>query len=157
MSPSAAPNIPSTPGVRCTEARPKTLASRTPSHGTTGWGGRKRLDPVGGAAKGMPRNTAILPSGVRSPSSAPAVVETSGRVMAHDRAMKLVTGVGGWPGRAPEQARRAEDAGYDIVTCGELAHDSMLTMALAATTTERIELQTSVTIAFPRSPMVLAM
>jgi probable F420-dependent oxidoreductase len=71
--------------------------------------------------------------------------------------MKLTTGVGGWPGRAPEAARRAEEAGYDIVTCGELAHDSMLTMALAATTTERVELQTSVTIAFPRSPMVLAM
>jgi probable F420-dependent oxidoreductase len=71
--------------------------------------------------------------------------------------MKLVTGVGGWPKGAPEGARRAEEAGYDILTCGELAHDSMLTMALAATTTERIELQTSVTIAFPRSPMVLAM
>ena len=77
--------------------------------------------------------------------------------MAHDLVVKLVTGVGGWPSRAPEQARRAEDQGYDIATCGELAHDSMLTMALAATTTERIELQTSVTIAFPRSPMVLAM
>ena len=71
--------------------------------------------------------------------------------------MKLVTGVGGWPKRAPEAARQAEAAGYDIVTCGELAHDTMLTMALAATTTERVELQTSVTIAFPRSPMVLAM
>jgi probable F420-dependent oxidoreductase len=71
--------------------------------------------------------------------------------------MKLVTGVGGWPKAAPEMARRAEAAGYDVVTCGELAHDSMLTMALAATTTERVELQTSVTIAFPRSPMVLAM
>jgi probable F420-dependent oxidoreductase len=71
--------------------------------------------------------------------------------------MKLVTGIGGWPARAPEAARRAEADGYDIVTCGELAHDSMLTMALAATTTERVELQTSVTIAFPRSPMVLAM
>jgi len=71
--------------------------------------------------------------------------------------MKLVTGVGGWPKRAPEAARRAEEQGYDVLTCGELAHDSMLTMALAATTTERIELQTSVTIAFPRSPMVLAM
>jgi probable F420-dependent oxidoreductase len=70
--------------------------------------------------------------------------------------VKLVTGVGGWPGRAPEAARRAEEQGFDIVTCGELAHDSMLTMALA-TTTERVELQTSVTIAFPRSPMVLAM
>ena len=71
--------------------------------------------------------------------------------------MKLVTGVGGWPKRAPEAARRAEEQGYDIVTCGELAHDTMITMALAATTTERVELQTSVTIAFPRSPMVLAM
>src|SRR3954465_13512005 len=105
----------------------------------------------------MPRSTAILPFGVRSPSSAPAVVETSGRVMAHDRSMKLVTGVGGWPKGVPEAARRAEDDGFDILTCGELAHDSMLTMALAATTTGRVELQTSVTIAFPRSPMVLAM
>ncbi|HUP84558.1 MAG TPA: TIGR03617 family F420-dependent LLM class oxidoreductase [Acidimicrobiales bacterium] len=71
--------------------------------------------------------------------------------------MKLVTGVGGWPKGVPEAAQRAEEGGFDVVTCGELAHDSMLTMALAATTTERVELQTSVTIAFPRSPMVLAM
>jgi probable F420-dependent oxidoreductase len=71
--------------------------------------------------------------------------------------MKLVTGVGGWPKGVPGAARRAEEEGFDILTCGELSHDSMLTMALAATTTERIELQTSVTIAFPRSPMVLAM
>jgi probable F420-dependent oxidoreductase len=71
--------------------------------------------------------------------------------------MKVVSGIGGWPEHAPEAARRAEDEGFDIVTCGELAHDSMLTMALAATTTQRIELQTSVTMAFPRSPMVLAM
>jgi probable F420-dependent oxidoreductase len=71
--------------------------------------------------------------------------------------MKLVTGVGGWPKGVPAAAQRAEEQGYDVVTCGELAHDSMLTMALAATTTERVELQTSVTIAFPRSPMVLAM
>ncbi len=71
--------------------------------------------------------------------------------------MKLVTGVGGWPKRVPEMAKQAEEAGFDVLTCGELAHDSMLTMALAATTTERVELQTSVTIAFPRSPMVLAM
>jgi probable F420-dependent oxidoreductase len=71
--------------------------------------------------------------------------------------MKLVTGVGGWPKQVPEAARRAEEAGFDVITCGELAHDSMLTMAVAATVTERVELQTSVTIAFPRSPMVLAM
>ena len=71
--------------------------------------------------------------------------------------MKVITGIGGWPSAAPAQARKAEEEGFDCVTCGELAHDSMLTMALAATSTERIGLQTSVTIAFPRSPMVLAM
>jgi probable F420-dependent oxidoreductase len=71
--------------------------------------------------------------------------------------MKLVTGIGGWPKQAIEAARAAEQDGADIVSCGELAHDSMLVMALAATATERVELQTSVTIAFPRSPMVLAM
>ena len=71
--------------------------------------------------------------------------------------MKVITAVGGWPSTVPEQARRAEAEGFDCITCGELAHDSVLTMTVAATATERIGLQTSVTIAFPRSPMVLAM
>ena len=71
--------------------------------------------------------------------------------------MKLVTGIGGWPDQAGKQAVEAEESGYDMVTCGELAHDSILTMTLAANATERVELLTSVTIAFPRSPMVLAM
>ena len=71
--------------------------------------------------------------------------------------MKVITGVGGWPAEIAEQARAAEAAGFDTITCGELSHDSMLTMTVAATATERVGLQTSVTIAFPRSPMVLAM
>ena len=72
--------------------------------------------------------------------------------------MEVITSVGGgWPGDMRGQAHAAEAAGFDCVTCGELAHDSILIMALAATATERIRLQTSVTIAFPRSPMVLAM
>ncbi len=71
--------------------------------------------------------------------------------------MKLVTGVGGWPDKAGAQAQKAEEDGFDIVTCGELSHDSILTMALAANATDKIETMTSVTIAFPRSPMVLAM
>ena len=71
--------------------------------------------------------------------------------------MQVITGVGGWPASIPEQARAAEAEGFDCLTCGELAHDSILTMTLAATATERIGLQTSVTIAFPRSPFVLAM
>ena len=71
--------------------------------------------------------------------------------------MKVVTGVGGWPSAIAAQAQKAEADGFDSITCGELAHDSVLTMTVAATATERIGLQTSVTIAFPRSPMVLAM
>jgi probable F420-dependent oxidoreductase len=71
--------------------------------------------------------------------------------------MKLGTGIGGWPDTAGPLAKKAEANGYDFVSCGELAHDSILTMALAASQTERIGLLTSVTIAFPRSPMVLAM
>ena len=71
--------------------------------------------------------------------------------------MKLITGIGGWPDQAGKQAVAAETEGYNMVSCGELAHDSILTMALAASATDKIELQTSVTIAFPRSPMVLAM
>jgi len=71
--------------------------------------------------------------------------------------MKLGTGIGGWPENAGALAQKAEADGYDFVSCGELAHDSILTMALAASRTERIGLLTSVTIAFPRSPMVLAM
>ena len=46
--------------------------------------------------------------------------------------MKLVTGIGGWPDTAGEQALAAERQRYDMVTCGELSHDSILTMALAA-------------------------
>ena len=71
--------------------------------------------------------------------------------------MKLGTGIGGWPVEAADQARKAEADGFDFATCGELAHDSLLTMTVAGVATTRIELQTSVTIAFPRSPMVLAM
>jgi probable F420-dependent oxidoreductase len=71
--------------------------------------------------------------------------------------MKLGTGVGGWPGQAGAVAQKAEADGFDFLTCGELAHDSILTMTVAGVATQKIELQTSVTIAFPRSPMVLAM
>ncbi len=71
--------------------------------------------------------------------------------------MKIGTGVGGWLTGVGDAARAAEAHGYDFLSCGELAHDSILTMTVAAGATERIELDTTVTIAFPRSPMVLAM
>lgn len=71
--------------------------------------------------------------------------------------MKVTSGVGGWPGSVGEQAKAAEAAGYDLIGCGELSHDSIVTMTIAAAATSRIDIQTSVTIAFPRSPFVLAM
>jgi len=71
--------------------------------------------------------------------------------------VKVGTGIGGSLADVPAAVQRAEENGYDFVSCGELAHDSMLTMCVAATASQRIELQTSVTIAFPRAPMVLAM
>ena len=72
--------------------------------------------------------------------------------------MKVGTGFGGgWLTGVAKAAKRAEDLGYDLASTPETAHDSMLGAALGAAATERIELETSVTIAFPRSPMVLAM
>lgn len=71
--------------------------------------------------------------------------------------MKLGTGIAGWLDTIGEQAQKAEANGYDVLSCPETTHDSILTMAMAASQTTQIELLTSVTIAFPRSPMVLAM
>ena len=53
-------------------------------------------------------------------------------------------------------AARAEADGYDTVTTAELAHDPFIPVAMAALATSRIRLRTSVAIAFPRSPMVVA-
>ncbi len=71
--------------------------------------------------------------------------------------MKVGTGFGGgWLTGVAEASKRAEDLGYDVASTPETAHDSILTATLGAAATERIEIQTSVTIAFPRSPTVLA-
>ncbi|MGE4044444.1 MAG: TIGR03617 family F420-dependent LLM class oxidoreductase [Acetobacteraceae bacterium] len=53
-------------------------------------------------------------------------------------------------------ARQAEEDGVDIVTSNELRHDPFMPLAFAALATERVQLVTSVAIAFPRSPMVVA-
>jgi probable F420-dependent oxidoreductase len=46
--------------------------------------------------------------------------------------------------------------GYDALSKNETAHDSFIPLTLAATSTTRAMLQTSVAIAFPRSPMIAA-
>lgn len=72
--------------------------------------------------------------------------------------MKVGTSYGGgWLTTVVPQAQAAEELGYDFASAPETKHDSMLAATLAAANTQRLEIQTSVTIAFPRSPTVLAM
>ncbi|MEX2080021.1 MAG: LLM class flavin-dependent oxidoreductase, partial [Dehalococcoidia bacterium] len=59
----------------------------------------------------------------------------------------------GDPARA---ARRAEALGYDRLTATETAHNPFLALAIAAGATRRVDLATSIAIAFARSPMVTA-
>ena len=53
-------------------------------------------------------------------------------------------------------AQASEALGYDGLMTMENKHDPFLAHAIAAVTTDRIELATNVAIAFPRSPMVVA-
>lgn len=53
-------------------------------------------------------------------------------------------------------ARQAEEDGFDSVSSHELKHDPFAPLAFAALATERVQLVTSVAIAFPRSPMIVA-
>jgi probable F420-dependent oxidoreductase len=53
-------------------------------------------------------------------------------------------------------ARRAEEAGYDGVWTAETSHDPFMPLLLGAEHSERIELGTSIAVAFARNPMTLA-
>jgi len=71
--------------------------------------------------------------------------------------MKVDGGVfGGELGSVPEAARKLEAQGFDGLLSAEVASDPFLPLALAAEHTERIELMTSIAVAFARSPMTLA-
>jgi probable F420-dependent oxidoreductase len=54
------------------------------------------------------------------------------------------------------KAKEQEDAGYDGIWTAETAHDPFLPLVLAAEHTERVELGTSIAVAFARNPMLLA-
>jgi len=58
--------------------------------------------------------------------------------------------------RVPAAARRLEALGYSSVIAPETNRDPFLPLAIAAEHTTRIGLGTSVAIAFPRAPMVMA-
>ncbi|MHB8457444.1 MAG: LLM class flavin-dependent oxidoreductase, partial [Acidimicrobiales bacterium] len=70
--------------------------------------------------------------------------------------MLIDGGIGFDASRIGEQARAIEEEGYDGVWAAETGHDPLLTLAIAAGATERLELGTAITVAFGRSPMITA-
>ena len=77
-----------------------------------------------------------------------------------DDAVPFRLDVGGDPGMDPvalaERAARAEAEGFDGVGAAETRHDPFLALALAARETSRIELLSTIAVAFARSPMTVA-
>jgi hypothetical protein len=53
-------------------------------------------------------------------------------------------------------AQAIEALGFDGLWTSETAHNPFLPLTLAASSTRRVELGTSIAVAFPRSPMVTA-
>jgi probable F420-dependent oxidoreductase len=70
--------------------------------------------------------------------------------------MKVDGGIGTDLDKAGNAAKEAEAAGYSGVWTAETSHDPFFPLLLAAEHTERIELGTSIAVAFARNPMLLA-
>lgn len=70
--------------------------------------------------------------------------------------LKIDRGIPSRLDRVPDVARAHEAAGYDGCWAGEINHDPFLPLTLAAEHTARIELGTSIAVAFARSPMTVA-
>jgi probable F420-dependent oxidoreductase len=60
------------------------------------------------------------------------------------------------PSRVTAHAQRAEALGYDGLAVPDSVHDGLTAAALALQATSHLEVATSVLVAFPRSPMTLA-
>jgi len=60
------------------------------------------------------------------------------------------------PGEAAALARKAEEYGFDCLWVNETKHDPFVQIALAAGSTRKIALGTSIALAFTRSPTTLA-
>src|SRR5580693_8703676 len=58
--------------------------------------------------------------------------------------------------KVPEAARAAEAEGHDGIVTMENQHEPFLALAVAGAATEKVELHTSVAIAFARTPMAVA-
>ena len=70
--------------------------------------------------------------------------------------MKVDLGASVRPTRAAALAEATEAAGFDALWAAETNHDPFIACGLAAAATERIEIGTSIAVAFARTPMTLA-
>jgi probable F420-dependent oxidoreductase len=70
--------------------------------------------------------------------------------------MKVDTGIGNRLAEVPDKVRELEEMGYDGVMSAETAHDPFFPLLVAAQHTKRMDLATSIAVAFARSPMTLA-
>lgn len=70
--------------------------------------------------------------------------------------MKVDAGIGFEWDKIPDQVRKLEASGYDGVRTAEMNHDPFLPLMLAAEHSEKLEIATSIAVAFARSPMILA-
>lgn len=69
---------------------------------------------------------------------------------------KIDTGLPNQLARVPSDAARIEGDGYDGCWSAEINHDPFLPLMLAAEHTSRVELGTSIAVAFARNPMTVA-
>lgn len=70
--------------------------------------------------------------------------------------MKVDAGIGNQLDKIPETVRKMEAAGYDGVRTAEMNHDPFFPLLLAAEHSSKLEIATSIAVAFARSPMNLA-
>lgn len=70
--------------------------------------------------------------------------------------MKVDAPLNGDLAKVAGHAKKQESLGYDGVRLAELNHDPFMPLAIAAEHTERVELVTSVAVAFARNPMSMA-
>lgn len=69
--------------------------------------------------------------------------------------LKVDRGIPRQPARVPEAATAAEDQRYDGYWAAETNHDASPPLRLAAEHTTRLEIGTSVAVAFARNPMTV--
>ncbi len=70
--------------------------------------------------------------------------------------MKIDAGLMGSLEEVPRKAKELEEQGFDGAVTAETGNDPFFPLLLAAEHTERIELMTSIAVAFSRNPMIVA-